>query len=444
MSEHQEGVAVPCCPPLEECERCDVLDFRYRLPFRPVVQAGDVRRIVPVEVTLHFRMTRCPGPLTLGDLMYTTTLLPGEKVRLFTSDRRTRFTLDTETNVAYRHEATSEESFFAAGMANAMSDLSIVENEARTSSFSESSVSGGGGVGIDLGIVEIGGSVSGTSHDASSTSTLARQLSRHAESSSRHVEVAARAASSTSVGEVQTRSHTETESEDHFESSSRTFANPNRCRALSFFFYRIDKCQTVRFELVGIDRRVDDPAAPTGVRLNPPLRTGGVAVAPQAILAASKDRLDVQRRARTALAEERAAAPISGAGAGPGLFLRAFPAVVVQEPLSAEVRRAALEQVDADLVHEGMLDKRGEVSREFRERVGWERTITLPTPGVLVRGCLDQCDVCEPELKREIELELARKELENEMLKRQVELLEKSHEYRCCPQGEAETEGPGP
>ena len=40
-----------------------------------------------MEVKLHFRLTRCPGPLAIGDLLYTTTLLPGEKVRLFTSDR---------------------------------------------------------------------------------------------------------------------------------------------------------------------------------------------------------------------------------------------------------------------------------------------------------------------------------------------------------------------
>jgi hypothetical protein len=52
-----------------------------------------------------------------------------------------------------------------------------------------------------------------------------------------------------------------------------------------------------------------------------------------------------------------------------------------------------------------------------------------------VRGCLDECMVCEPELMRETELELERKKLENDLLKRQIELLDKAQEYRCCPEG---------
>ena len=43
------------------------------------------------------------------------------------------------------------------------------------------------------------------------------------------------------------------ESEDQYESSTRTFSNANRCRAVTYLFYRIDKCQTVTYSLVGID-----------------------------------------------------------------------------------------------------------------------------------------------------------------------------------------------
>ena len=41
-------------------------------------------------------------------------------------------------------------------------------------------------------------------------------------------------------------------------------------------------------------------------------------------------------------------------------------------------------------------------------------------------------------LQREIELELERKRLENEKLKREIELLDQAQQYRCCPVGEAE------
>ena len=57
---------------------------------------------------------------------------------------------------------------------------------------------------------------------------------------------------------------------------------------------------------------------------------------------------------------------------------------------------------------------------------------------MIVKGCLDECDVCEPELKESIKLDLERKKLENQLLAKQIELLEKSQQYRCCPVGEME------
>ena len=251
-----------CCPTLEPCDVCDVIDVRFRLPFLPAAGAAN-RAPVPVQVTLHFRLTRCSGSLSLGDILYSTTLLPGEHVRLFTSDRHSRFSFDSETSLAYRQATTSEESLFMAGMASAVSNVNVNENASATSSYHTSSLSGGGGAGLDLGIIKIGGSASGSSYDAKSASAFAQSLSQHADSSSRHVEVATRAASTTSVGEVSTRAHTQGESEDQYEASSREFSNPNRCHALSFLFYKLNKCQTIRWELVGIERTVLDPAAPT-------------------------------------------------------------------------------------------------------------------------------------------------------------------------------------
>jgi hypothetical protein len=417
-----------CCPRLEPCETCDELDIRYRVPFRRTIRVQDQPQTVTVMVTLHFRFKRCTGPLTLGDLLYTTTLLPGEQVRLFTSDRHSRFTFDASSQLSYRHHNSSEESFYTAGMAHAMSDLNIVENENRTSSYSESSVSGGGSAGIDLGIVEIGGGVSGSSFDASSTATLARSLSQHAESSSRHVEVGVRAASSTSVGEVSKREHAQGTSEDHFESASRVFKNPNKCRAITFLFHRIDKCQEISFTLVAVDRQVVDQGAPTHVGLNPRLRTGGVTAIPNAVLATQADRLEVERRARTSALE------VAGNQLTAGNPVRALAfAAQAASPLSAAVRKAALADVDKELVEEKLIDKNGDVTDDAKKRFGWARHVALPTPGVLVRGCLDQCMVCEPELSREIELDLERKHLENELLKRRIELLDKEQEYRCCP-----------
>ena len=382
MAKGAEAVAPDCCPTLEPCDVCDVLDFSFRLPFRPIVREGN-HGVIPVEVTFHFRLTRCSGPLALGDIAYSTTLMPGEQVRLFTSDRHSRFTFDSETDLAYRQHTTSEESFFMAGMANAVSNVNVNEKAGATSSFHSSSVGGGGGLGIDLGFISLGGSVSGSSYDASSASTFARNLSQHADSSSRHVEVATRAASSTSVGEVSTRAHTETSSEDQYESASRVFSNPNRCHALTFVFYKLNKCQTLRWELVGISRRVDDPAAPTGITLNDPPPFDGVTVIPDGVRATNAERLDVERRARASVAE----APAGQVPVGRAAFLTQAAAAFAAQPLTAAAREAALKAVDDELVKDGLLDKvGGDVSPKAQERFGWERQVALPPRASSSRG----------------------------------------------------------
>jgi hypothetical protein len=351
---------------------------------------------------------------------------------LFTSDRHSRFTFDSENKLSYRNHTTSEESFFLSGLANSMSNLSIVQNDNRSQTFHESAVGGGGGAGVDLGFISFGGSVSASSHDAHSTDAFSRQISQHADASSRHVESGVRAASSTQIGEVSNRAHSEGESEDHFESASRVFTNPNHCRALSFLFYRVNKCQTLKWTLVAIDRRVDDPAAPTGVSLNPAPIDRRVSIIHDAIVATAKDRPDAARRINEAIAVEQA--PQQQVGA---VGLRRLGALVLeaQQVLPVDVRDAALKQVTADLQKQGLLDENGEVTKEAHARLDWERELSLPTPGVVVKACLDDCEACEPELERSIKLDNDRKELENRLLERQIELLDKAQQYRCCPDG---------
>jgi hypothetical protein len=420
-----------CCPTLERGPVCDTLDFRYRLPWR----RSDVR----VDLILHFRLERCSGPMALGDLAYSTTLFPGERVKLFTSDRHTRWTFDSETELSYRHETTSEESFYTWGMARSMTDLTESQSGSSSSSYEEDWASGGGGASVNLfGIVEIGGGGGGGSFDAESTSAFARNLSRHAESSSSYVASSVRASSATSVGEVETRAHSEGESESHLESSSRTFHNPNRCHAITYFFYKLLKKQSIRFRLVAVQRVVADPAAPTTPdRAVPPDITGKVRVRPQAVLATSKERLEVEREARQAAIErEQAVRGVGFVGATAG-SLR-FSNAVGRDPIPINARQAALKAVDDDLKKAGMIDAQGNPGDKLVAELSWEREEWLPTAGLLVKGCLDECDTCEPALKRQIELELEHQALQNRMLERQIELLENAQEYRCCPSDEAE------
>jgi uncharacterized protein YuzB (UPF0349 family) len=135
-----------------------------------------------------------------------------------------------------------------------------------------------------------------------------------------------------------------------------------------------------------------------------------------------------------------------GASAAPAAsLLRSLGTFAQQGPIPINLREAALQQVDQDLVQQGLLDRvGGQVSSAAQQALGFEKTLALPTPGVLVKGCLDDCNICEPELKQLMDLEIARKDLENQLLKKQIDLLEKSQEYRCCPADEEETETPKP
>jgi len=426
MDATTDNTVPPCCPVLEKDDVCDVLDFHYRQTHNTNVVAGNRR--VQVEVLIHARFERCPGPLTLGDLVYSTTLFPGEKVRLFTSDRRTRFSLDTTSNVSYRNEQTSEERHYLASVHDFMSDVSV-RDSGSSSASSKGSAKGHAGTSGAIQSFFGGASVDVSgSYDASSTSAFLHELSQHASSSDRRAEVGTRTASSVSVGEVSTRSHTQGESEDHFESSSREFSNPNRCHAVTYFFYQINKTQTVRFKIVAIQRRVIDPAADTRITNNPFVNDGDVSAIPNAVLATDANRLAIEKIGRASEAAR------VGADANAAARFVAAESAPIPEALKAK----ALAQVDQALLKQGLIDKRGQVSDQIVTELSFERKSSLPTPGTLVKGCLDDCDTCEPSLDTAIELELENKRLQNELLKRQIELLDKSHEYRCCPAGEAE------
>jgi hypothetical protein len=103
---------------------------RARLPSPAGVSHADSRpqeQPIKVEVVIHTRFTRCSGPLALGDIAYTTTLLPGEQVRLATTDRRSRFSFDSESKLSYRSEQISEEQYRLRSLRAFMSDENVVD-----------------------------------------------------------------------------------------------------------------------------------------------------------------------------------------------------------------------------------------------------------------------------------------------------------------------------
>src|SRR2546425_5926175 len=293
MSQPTKFEDIPCCPPLDTSPVCDVIDIRRRLVFPTKVRVENGQP-VRVEVIFHTRFTRCSGPLALGDPIYSTTLLPGEKVRLATTDRRSRFSFDSETKLSYRSEQMSEEQYRMSALRTFMTDENVVDRgRDRASSSSSWDFHGDASGGIGFFSASADANARG-SHNAQSASDYLREHRAHAESSDHQSVEATRKAHSLSVGEVSSRTHKEGESEEHFESSSRVFSNPNQCHAVTFLFYRINKLETITFAVVSIELRVLDPIAPTRGFFNPVQARGQISVIPQAIPAISKERLAVE------------------------------------------------------------------------------------------------------------------------------------------------------
>ena len=428
---------LPCCPEVTKEPCCERLRFSYRLTNR--------QNDVPVEIIIVAELERCPGPLSLGDVVYSTTLLPGEKVRLFNSTRNTRFTYDSESKVSYRHEQSSEETYYMRAMDRYSSDLTATDRgSAQSSSHSDFETD------VDASYASIGFAGGGSvnvegNFNSRSASSFMRELSSHVRTSHDRSVQATRAANAVQMGEVQSRTHTEGESEDAYEASTRTFENKNECHAVTYFAYQLVKQQTLKFRIVSVLRRIVDTAGDSSVEARPVRPGTGVKVLPAGILATQAGRINVQAEGRVSAAAQQAnvlgsVGGIGNAGGGFAPVLTPLRFAVNAQPVPAELQDAVLKKVDADLVRDGILAQAGSdaVGPKLAAELNFERTFCLPTQGIVVKGCLDSCSTCEDSREKSIALDLERKALENKLLAKQIDLLEKSQQYRCCPVGEAE------
>jgi len=424
MANENDAAIPPCCPDLIKDDHCDVINFSRQLTYP--TGNNDNRRRVNVEVILHFKLSRCTLGLTLGDPAYSTTLLPGEKVRLSTTDRRSRFTYDSETKLSYRSEQISEEQYLMTATQKYLADASAAQSgNAESSSEGKWDFHGDAGGSVNPLSLSVSASTrAGGSHNSSSVSDYLNQQKSHVQSSASQAVSATRKANSVSIGEVSSRTHIQGESEDHFEASSREFTNYNKCHAVTYMFYRINKKQKISFELVSIERRVADSNAPISGILQSAAAKLPIALVPQDIPATSLLRRTTGASGTTAFANID---PASLLNVNQNPNRDAFATDQnFGTPLDEATRIAALKEVDQQLIAKNLLGKDGKVSEETKLSINFDMEFSLPTPGIIVKGCLDDCDVCEPLVKE-------RMQLENDLLRKQIELLEKSQEYRCCP-----------
>ncbi|HLP37858.1 hypothetical protein [Lacibacter sp.] len=428
MTTDHEKSLVPCCPELIKDDHCDVINFSRVLNYPTAISANNRRRI-NVEVILHFKFSRCTLGLTLGDPVYSTTLLPGEKVRLMTTDRRSRFSYDSETKLSYRNEQISEDQYYMTAFQKYMADASASQSgHAESSSEGHWDFSGSAGGSVNPFTLSASASTKAAgNHNSSSVADFLNQQKTHVQSAASQSVSATRKAHSVSMGEVSTRTHIEGESEDHFEASSREFVNYNKCHAVTYMFYRLNKKQKIKFELVSIERRVLDESAPVWGVLQPSAPKLPISLVAQDVPATSFLKTQALTNVAGIASFNTNVDTATSLLRSPILTKTAIS--FNQDfgtALDSETRTKALKEVDEQLAAKGLIDKEGKVTQETKKSIEIEMEFSLPTPGIIAKGCLDDCDVCEPALKE-------RMQLENDLLRKQIELLEKSQEYRCCP-----------
>jgi hypothetical protein len=200
--------AIPCCPSLIKDDHCDVINFSRVLTY-PTGFAAASRRRVNVEVILHFKFSRCTLGLTLGDPAYSTTLLPGEKVRLATTDRKSRFTFDSETKLSYRSEQISEDQYFMTATQKYMADAAASQS-GHAESSSEGHWDFHGDAHGSISPFSLSASASTNAkgnHNNHSVADFLNQQKTHVQSAASQAVSATHKAHSISIGEVSSRTH---------------------------------------------------------------------------------------------------------------------------------------------------------------------------------------------------------------------------------------------
>jgi hypothetical protein len=349
------GLEIPCCPELRTDNNCDVLLYTKTLYYPYLYK----EKKYVVQLIFGFKFTRCTIGTALSDPVFTTSLLPGEKVRLASTDSRSKLFIDKLTNHSYCDDQISEEQYFITAFQTYLHDFEnvgtgkIIDEVKKRWNFNGEAEDS-----LDINLFELKGKVNVSANlNAFSISEFLRKQNFNMRAAATQAVSVTHKSHSISLVEISSRAHSE-------GTSVREFSNRNACHAVSYYVYRMNKKQTVNIQLTSIDKLVAFPLEP-GIPSD-------------------------------------------------------------YQVLSAQANNDILKLVNKELFDAGIQNNRGELSVDFANQFQFEMEFSLPTPGIIIKGCLDECNTCEP-------LAIDRGQLENELLRKKIALLEKSQEYRCCP-----------
>jgi hypothetical protein len=215
----------PCDPPWKPGPTCITFTETKTITLPFVEPKGDARGTITINIT--YTHTLCLIGKQHGGLAYTLTLLPGEKMTLYHSDRYRRTTSETER---YSVQTTFSQ-FVSALHQQQSSDDSSALIQILNNQTQATSVSGGGG--INLGIFSIGG---GAGSESTSSSSSATDLSTQT-AASQFQSVAQQASQYTDLQRSITISSYE--DSETVSTTQRTLVNNNVCYAVTYFVRKV-------------------------------------------------------------------------------------------------------------------------------------------------------------------------------------------------------------
>ena len=243
----------PCDPPWRTGPNCITFTETKTLvvPITGSPTVGDFGRGV-VTIVVTYTHTLCLIAKQRGSLAYTLTLLPGEKMTLYQSDRYRRTTSETER---FSVQTTFSQFVSAVHQQQTSNDSSALLQV--LNSQTQSSSAGGGG-GINLGIFSIGGS---GGESSSSSSSSAADLSVQ-NSANQFQSVAQQASQYTDLQRSITISSYE--DSETVSTTQRTLVNHNACYPVTYFVRKVLDVYvlTTRVIAVTVQVTVDNYVSP--------------------------------------------------------------------------------------------------------------------------------------------------------------------------------------
>lgn len=427
-----DGAMVPvkdlgaACPPRQWDREniCDVSVLTYRYNLRV-----DNRL---VECTLRYRVERCTEGYVLSDLLHSMTLFPGEEVFLSVRSRNSIARFTENTSFSASQISRSSDRIWMETYKNLATDFSesssdILKTSAH-SEFSQTNAGGSGGVNI-LGIIKIGGGASHVSgdFDASSSSEFFHELNQHLQSSFHQTNQVTRDTASVSLTQINSHRDTTVETHDELEVSTRRFKNINECHTVTHYFYQIAKRQRVKIELIERSCRAVNEFASSAVTMKPM-------------------EVSIASNQQVVSNAQQAEAGIKVAAVEAQPAFASINAVTRDQLLLQNVNRVSFAAFqEAEKARKAAIAKADKIMAALPEVKTFEQVSIIPTEALYVQSELGDCLLCEPYVVAKHELELERLKLENRKLRREIDLLDKAQEYRCCDDeedaSEAEPEG---